>query len=331
MLTQRGVRGGGAGERLDTLGLKLRGGTECPEGLRRPPATQQRTPLREARLRVCGLEARRPTGEGDPRAAPAAPLALVSEDEAGCARGVVDRQWDAVGVIVSQRRHGAAEEHLPPCLLPNGGGGGGGGGVGPQQLAEQLLKLSPVRHVRAVPHQPAQLALLHPVAAAREVQCLRSAAPAVVLRGEAEAQRVVARVGARGGDAARGAALEASLRVREQRRSTLRLPAVRALHRAEEAGAKEVLLAALERERRRGAAERLVRAAHEPASQEAVGHGVEGRLLVGRQLCAGLGLGSGPGSGSGLASRRPAATSGLGLGLGDAVRKLSSCVHGRRR
>ena len=88
------------------------------------------------------------------------------------------------------------------------------------------------------------------------------------------------------GDAARGAALEAALRVREQRRSTLRLPAVRALHRAEEAGAKEVLLAALERERRRGAAERLVRAAHEPASQEAVGHGVEGRLLVGRQRAA---------------------------------------------
>ena len=96
-----------------------------------------------------------------------------------------------------------------------------------------------------------------------------------------------ARIGARRGDAARGAALEAALGVREQRCGTLRLPAVRALHRAEETLAEEVLLAALERERRRGAAERLVRAAHEPASQQAVGHGVEGGLLFGRQLCAG--------------------------------------------
>ena len=43
-------------------------------------------------------------------------------------------------------------------------------------------------------HQPAQLALLRPVAAAREVPCLRGAAPAVVLRGEAEAQRLGVRV-----------------------------------------------------------------------------------------------------------------------------------------
>jgi hypothetical protein len=48
-----------------------------------------------------------------------------------------------------------------------------------------------------------------------------------------------------------------------------------------------VLLAALQRERRRRAAERLVRAAHEPAAQQAVGYGVEGRLLLCRQLCAG--------------------------------------------
>ena len=51
VLTQRGVRGGGAGERLDTLGLKLRGGPECPEGLRRPSATQQRTTLGSVRVR----------------------------------------------------------------------------------------------------------------------------------------------------------------------------------------------------------------------------------------------------------------------------------------
>ena len=180
-----------------------------------------------------------------------------------------------------RRTHDTCGRHKPA------GGGGGGGGVGAQQLFEQLLQPSPVRHVRAVPHQPAQRAVLHPVAAAREVQCLRRAAPARVLGGEAEAQRVVARIGARGGDAARSAALEAALGVREQRGGALRLLAVWALHRAEEARVEEVLLAALQRERRRRAAERLVRAAHEPAAQQAVGYGVEGRLLLCRQLCAG--------------------------------------------
>ena len=219
----------GAGGGLDAVGVELRGGAEALEGLGGSVAPEQcaalrgeskqrmrrvgardysevrrrgwwwggvevrgasagrRGCLREDGLRVGRRERGGARRERDPRPAPRARLALAGEREA-LLRSQGIRAEERLGHELRRRRAAVLRLH---------------------QLAQPALELDPVRHVRAVLHQPAQRAAPARVTPARKRARLVRAAPARVRLREAEARQVVGGVGARRGDAARRAVLEA--------------------------------------------------------------------------------------------------------------------------